>query len=163
MVNQYSNEVLTDDGLEAIADNLLRDNNALGRRSGCYTTTALERQRTDRGETSLEEDRARETYTSGYDGIVWRSIQQSLHRANCPYIAQECMRLWCMRFTYREIGELPHVNLSHHTVGYWIRKCVIILRQDKTLGIVEMLAEVFHIPPSTVTYLLAEGTGGEEL
>ena len=55
----------------------------------------------------------------------------------------ECLRLWVIGYSYRQIAERPDIGVSYVTVGADIRLALKILRGDGLLGLLEMLIETF--------------------
>jgi hypothetical protein len=51
---------------------------------------------------------------------------------------------------------MPKINVHYSTVSRDIHLAVNILMRDGTLGMIEMLCEVFNLSPATVTTLIAK-------
>jgi hypothetical protein len=150
---------LTDDALEQQANELLRATHSLGKQAGIYTDTQIQRQARERERHALDihEHTMRLHTASCLGGILWRTIRTCLQQHKCPRRALECMRLWMLEFTYRQIAAAPGVDVSHTTVGHDIHTALDILRRDGTLGILETLAEVFGLSTAEVQDILRDG------
>ena len=146
---------MTDAEAEIEADRLLAEHRCLGRKHGCYTDEQIARRSYRRGDTELDENRTYSWAITSIEGIANRTICKSLQQHKCPGRAVECVRLWLMQYTYREIAVMKHIKVHERTVRRYVALGLKILRQDDNLGVIEMLASVFHLPPGVVAGILS--------
>jgi hypothetical protein len=138
---------------DADSDKLLRESGNLGKEAGCYTESALHKQK-ERHEIRLYEDYIPQKVTVQLEGIRWGSVRKALQRSQCHTRAIACLELSLMGMSYTQISERKYIAVSRATVCRDIQAALRILRADCSLGLIEVIADIFSLPVSVVVDIL---------
>lgn len=139
---------------ERAANELLREHHALGKRHGIYTDAQIRQQRIERGDSPLYEERTRAESQRYIGEVLWYSLQASLNRQHFPDRAIRCMFYWSQGMTYKQIGDIPEIALERHAVSCNVHKALLLLRGDSSLGLYQVLCEVFRLRADILRGLL---------
>jgi hypothetical protein len=140
---------------DADTDKLLRATGNLGKQAGCYTEKQIIWQN-KRRDAQLDDEHISKRVEENLTGIRWGSIRSILQKSHCNRRAVECLELSLQGYSYQQISEKKHMvdktgnQLSASTVCRDVKCALDVLKSNNTLGLVEVLCDVFRLPRDTV-------------
>lgn len=152
-------DYLCEEVKEEVSNSLLKDSDSLGKDEGIYTEVQINWQN-KRRDALLNEDCIPQKEVNLLDGIAWNSIRIILKESNCNRRATECLELSLMGYSYRDIANKKQMvdkqgkQLSPMTIQRDVKCALNVLRFSQTVGLVELLCEVFHLSRSVVIDIL---------